>query len=153
MKPECRTTTLEAQPIVGIRTTVAMKEIGNVMGPLFGELHGHIQRSGGQPVGMPIARYHSMPTDTVELECAIPVASPLEGAGRVQAGELPAGPAATVTHIGPYDDLPKTWAALTEWMQSQNLEGVDPPWEVYVTDPGEEPDPSKWRTDIFYPVR
>ena len=153
MKPECRTTQLEAQPIVGIRATVAMKEIGNAMGPLFGEVHGHIQRSGGQPAGMPLALYHSIPGETVDLECAIPVASPLEGAGRVQAGELPAGTAATVTHVGPYDNLPQTWAALTAWMQSQGLEAAGSPWEVYVTDPGAEPDQSKWRTDIFFPVR
>ena len=153
MSLDFRKIQLEAQPIVGVRTTVAMKEIGNVMGPLFGEVHGHIQRSGGQPVGMPLAIYHSIPGETVDLECAIPVASPLAGAGRVQAGELPAGTAATVTHVGPYDDLPQTWAALTAWMQSQGLEGAAAPWEVYVTDPGAEPDASKWRTDIFFPVR
>ena len=153
MKPKIGTTQLAAQPIVGIRTTVAMKDIGQAMGPLFGEVQGHIQRSGGQPAGMPIAIYYTVPAETVDLQCAIPVAAPLAGAGRVQAGELPAGTAATVTHIGPYDDLPQTWAALTEWMQSQGLEGAGAPWEVYVTDPGAEPDQSKWRTDIFFPVR
>ena len=151
--PEIRTTQLEAQPIVGIRTTVAMKEIGTVMGPLFGELLGHIRQNGQQPAGMPVAIYHSVPTDTVDVECAMPVASPVAGAGRVQAGELPAGTAATVTHIGPYDTLPETWGALTAWIQAQGLEPAAPPWEVYVTDPGAEPDSSKWRTDIFFPVR
>jgi AraC family transcriptional regulator len=38
-------------------------------------------------------------------------------------------------------------------MKSQGLEPAGAPWEVYVTDPGAEPDPSKWRTDIFFPVR
>ena len=153
MTPECRKTQLAAQPIVGIRQTVAMREIGNVIGSLLGELGGYIQGSGGQPAGMPVAIYHSVPTDTVDIECAIPVAAPLAGEGRIRAGELPAGTAATVTHIGPYDDLPKTWATLTAWMQSQNLEGAAAPWEVYVTDPRAEPDRSKWRTDIFFPVR
>ena len=72
---------LEAQPIVGIRTTVAMSEIGNAMGPLFGELSEHIAQSGQEPAGMPLARYHSPPGETVELECAIPVASPMPGGG------------------------------------------------------------------------
>ena len=153
MKLEFRTTRLEAQPIVGIRATVAMSEIGQAMGPLFGEVHGHIQQGGGKPAGMPLAIYHSPPGDTVELECAMPVDSAMAGAGRVRAGELPAGTAVTVTHVGPYDDLPQTWGALTEWVKSQGLEAGGAPWEVYVTAPGAEPDQSKWRTDIFFPVR
>ena len=153
MTLEFRTTQLEAQHIVGIRTTVAMSEIAQSMGPLFGEVHGYIQGSGEKPAGMPLAIYHSMPGPTVDLECAMPIASAMNGEGRVRAGELPAGTAATVTHLGPYDNLPQTWAALTEWMKSQGLEASGAPWEVYATDPGAEPDPSKWRTDIFFPVR
>ena len=38
-------------------------------------------------------------------------------------------------------------------MKSEGLEAGGAPWEVYVTDPGAEPDKSKWRTDIFFPVR
>ncbi len=153
MKPEFETTQLEARPIVGIRTTVAMSEIGKVMGTLFGEVYGYVQRNGGQAAGMPLAIYYSPPGDTVDLECAIPVASPMAGAGRVQAGELPAGTAATAAHVGPYEALSRTWAGLMAWMESQGLEGAGAPWEVYVTDPGAEPDQSKWRTDIFFPVR
>ena len=59
----------------------------------------------------------------------------------------------TVTHLGPYDGLPQTWMALTAWMESQGLEAADSPWEVYVNDPAVEPDQSRWRTDIFFPVR
>ncbi|MCY4028372.1 MAG: GyrI-like domain-containing protein [Acidobacteria bacterium] len=153
MNQECKTTELEAQPIVGIRTTVVMSEIGKAMGTLFGEVHGYIQQNGGTPAGMPVAIYHSAPSATVDVECAIPVAAAMTGAGRVRSGELPAGKAATVTHVGPYDDLPQAWSALTEWIESQGLEAAAAPWEVYVTDPGAEPDQSKWRTDIFFPVR
>ena len=42
--------------------------------------------------------------------------------------------------MGPYDALRQTWAALTEWMSSQGLQPAGAPWEVYVTDPGAEPD-------------
>ena len=153
MTREFRKTQLEAQPILGIRTTTGMDKIAQIMGPLFGELYGYIQAQGQCPAGMPLTIYHAMDGNTVELECAMPVASPLAGAGRIQAGELPCGTMASITHMGPYDDLPATWAALTEWMKSEGLEAGGAPWEVYVTDPGAEPDKSKWRTDIFFPVR
>ena len=152
MSLEFQTKQIEAQPILSIRTTATMTKIGEVMGPLFGEVYGCIKQSGREPTGMPFAVYHSMDGDAIDLECGMPVASPMEGVGRVQAGELPAGTVATVTHMGPYDSLRQTWAALTEWMGSQGLQPAGAPWEVYVTDPGAEPDQSKWRTDIFFPV-
>ncbi len=144
---------LEAQPILGIRATSTMDKLTDLIGALFGEVYEHIQECGQQPAGMPFSRYHSMDGDTVDLECGMPVAAALESRGRVQAGELPAGTVATVTHMGPYDNLPHSWSALTEWMGSQGLQPAGAPWEVYVTDPGAEPDQLKWRTDIFFPVR
>ena len=61
---------------MGIRTSTTMDKIGEIMGPLFGEVYAYIQQSGQQPAGMPFALYHSMNGNTVELECGMPVASP-----------------------------------------------------------------------------
>lgn len=152
MKLEFGKAQLEAQPYVGIRATTGVEKIASVMGPLFGELLGFLQQSGREPAGMPFAIYHSMQGDAVELECGMPVAGATPGTGRIQAGELPSGTMATVTHFGPYDNLPQTWAALTQWIESEGLKPAGSPWEVYVTDPGKEPDQAKWRTDIFFPV-
>ena len=144
---------IRARRIVGIRVTAKMSELGGMMGPLYGEVMGHIQRNGQEPAGMPLAVYYGMDGDEVDVECGIPVAPSMAGEGRIKAGELPAGTVATVTHTGPYEGLRETWAAMTEWMSSQGLVPAGAPWEVYVTDPGAEPDPSKWRTEIFFPVR
>lgn len=152
MTPEFGMTELDRQAYLGIRTTAAIDQLGAIMGPLFGEVYGHIQASGQRPSGMPFSIYHSMDGKTVELECCLPIASPLPGTDRINSGELPTGTMATVTHFGPYEDLGKTWSALMDWMKSERLEGAGAPWEVYVTDPGAEPDQSKWRTDIFFPV-
>ena len=129
-----------------------MAKVPHLMGELFGEVYDFIHGQGLQPAGMPLTIYHSMEGDGLELECAMPVAQKTAGSGRVAAGELPATLAAVTTHVGPYDGLPGAWSGLTEWMQSQGLEPAGAPWEVYVTDPGAEPDPAKWRTDIFFPV-
>lgn len=153
MPLEFGTTKIEAQPIVGIRTQASMDNIGELMGPLFGEVFGYIQQQGQQPAGMPFAIYHNMTENEVDFECGMPVEAAIEGQGRIVAGELPAGKVATVTHMGPYEDLQVTWEALTGWMESQGLQPAGAPWEVYFTDPGTEPDQSKWRTDIFFPVR
>ena len=152
MQQHFETKQVESQHVLTIRTSTTVDKIPELLGELFGEVYAHIQQHGQQPAGMPFSMYHSMVGGTVDFEPGIPVASPLEGAGRVQAGELPSGTVATVTHMGPYEALGQTWVALMEWIGSQDLQPAGPPWEVYVTDPGKEPDQSKWRTDIFFPV-
>ena len=119
MKQEFQTKLIDTQPVLSIRATATMDKIGEVMGPLFGEVYGCIQQSGQEPAGMPFAIYHSMDGDMVDFECGIPTVSPMESVGRAQAGGLPGGTVATVTHMGPYDALRQTWAALTEWMSSR----------------------------------
>lgn len=153
MEQRFGTTQIEAQHIASIRTVTSVDRIGEPMGRLFEEVFGYLREQGREPAGMPFALYHAMDGQTVELSCGIPVAAPIEGSDRVQSGELPAGTVATVTHSGPYDGLPGTWSALTEWMRAQGLQPAGAPWEVYVTDPRVEHDQSKWRTDIFFPVR
>lgn len=144
---------VEAQPVLTIRGTTSADKLPELLGEYFGEVYAHILQHGQQPAGMPFSRYYAMDGHTLDFACGMPVASPIEGAGRVEAGELPACTVATVTHMGPYDNLPGSWNALVAWMGSQGLEPADAPWEVYVTDPGAEPDTSMWRTDIFFPVR
>ena len=144
---------VEGQHILTIRATTTADKLPELLGEHFGEVYAHILQHGQQPSGMPFSRYFAMEDTTVDFECGMPVAEPMEGAGRVLAGELPACTVATVTHLGPYDDLPQSWGALFEWIGSQGLEIAGAPWEVYVTDPGAEPDQSKWRTDIHVPVR
>ena len=149
-----RTMHTEAQPMLAIRETSTMEELPERLGPLFGEVAGFLQRNGEQPAGMPFTIYHEVGGDTtLDFESGMPVASPVAGEGRIRAGELPAARVAAVTHLGPYDTLGGTWSALMDWMESQGLQPAGAPWEVYVTDPGAEPDQSKWRTDIFFPVR
>lgn len=153
MSLEFKTRQIDAQSILGVRTTTTMDKLAAIMGPLFGEIYGYIRQHGQQPAGMPLAIYHSLDGNAVELECAMPVASPPEGTDRIRPGELPAGTVATVTHTGPYDSLGETWSAVMEWIGAQEFQVAHAPWEVYVTDPDDEPDQSRWRTDIFVPVR
>lgn len=55
-------------------------------------------------------------------------------------------------HVGPYDTLAETYAALMGWIGEQGRTVAGPMWEVYWTDPGTEPDPARWRTEVIIPV-
>ncbi len=51
-------------------------------------------------------------------------------------------------HVGPYEDLHLAHRAAEKWLPENGLQSSGPAWEVYVTDPGDEPDPGKWRTEV-----
>ena len=153
MDLEFSTTQIESQPILGIRSLARIQDLPDILGAHFGEIYGHVTQSGQQPAGMPLSRYHSMDGESVDLECGIPINTPLQGTHRIKPGELPGGTVATVIHKGPYEGLPQTWSALFEWIGAQGLKPAAAPWEVYLTDPGAEPDSSQWRTQIFFPVQ
>jgi effector-binding domain-containing protein len=43
--------------------------------------------------------------------------------------------------------------AIEAWIIDQGGQPEGPAWEIYYTDPNEEPDPSNWRTEIVQPYR
>jgi effector-binding domain-containing protein len=65
---------------------------------------------------------------------------------------LPAREAAVTIHTGPYDGLGDAHAAVEQYIAEHNLEKAAPAREVYLTDPGEVPDPKDWKTQIIWPV-
>ena len=142
---------VEAQPAACIRTKTTMDKLGEVMGPMFGEIMGAVQPTGVTPAGMPFARYYDMQGNDVDVECGIPLSSAVETSGRVAASDLPGGRVATVTHVGPYDQLKATWEGIMGWVQAEGLTPSGAPWEVYVDDPTKV-DAPKLRTEIYVPV-
>jgi len=37
-------------------------------------------------------------------------------------------------------------------MAANGVRAGGAPWESYVTDPGEHPDPADWRTEVYWPL-
>jgi effector-binding domain-containing protein len=81
------------------------------------------------------------------------VKAAIQPKGRVKAAVLPAGKAVVAWHLGPYEKLGDTHARIQAYCEEHGLEQRAAPWEEYWTDPGMEPDPSKWRTKIVMPVK
>lgn len=149
----CTIETIDAKPAATIRATIKANEVSKTLTTILPEVFTYIARAGGAPTGPPFTRYHRFGTDELDIEAGMPLAKAIAGEGRVQSAELPGGRTAIAWHVGPYHDLQKSYKRLEEWMKSQKLEARDAPWEIYWTDPGIEPDPTKWRTQIFWPVK
>jgi effector-binding domain-containing protein len=54
--------------------------------------------------------------------------------------------------VGPYDRLKDAHESLRKHVETNGLKPRGGPWEIYWTDPGVVPDPSKWRTQLFIPI-
>ena len=143
---------LPEQPVATIRVETTPGQMGAIFGELFPEVDGYVHGHGIDHVGPPFGIFHYYDEHRVDLEAGMPVSGPVEGEGRVQGRTLPAGRAAVTWHVGPYDTIGDAHRALEAWIADQGHTATGPPWEVYWTDPGEEPDSSKWRTEVGYPI-
>lgn len=148
------------QPYVAIRERVTMAEIGG-LGERFGEVFAWLGAHGLVPAGAPFFRYNVIDmARELEIDVGVPVAAAVDGDGRVVSGVVPAGKYATLTHVGSPGGLAEATKALMDWADAQALRWAMSPgdngerWagrlEVYLTDPGQEPDTSKWRTQLAF---
>jgi AraC family transcriptional regulator len=141
------------QPVLFIRRRIARSELQPTLAECFGKLYTHAQTKGLPIAGFPLARYISTGPGLWTIEPSIPLAAPAAGEGEMQPGTLPGGPVAFAVHMGPYDQLEATNAAVERWIEKQGYVVGGAPWEWYVTDPGEVPNPADWKTEVYWPLQ
>lgn len=151
--PEITIRQLTPQPALVIRRRVAHSEVAATLGQILPAVFSHAQRAAIPLAGPPFTRYLSGGPGFFSLEAGMAISGPAQSAGEIEVAELPGGPAVVAVHVGAYDGLAQTHAALERWIAEHGHTVAGAPWEVYVTDPGEQPNPADWRTEVFYPIR
>ena len=149
---EITTESLTAQPTLTMRFEVAPQQLAAKFAEVLPAVFGHAVGGGGAPAGQPFARYHGEHDGKLDVEAGVPTMTPGRSGDGISVSELPAGEAAVTTHVGPYDGLGAAHQALTRWAKDNGRQAAGGAWEVYVSDPGEEPDPTKWETRVFLPL-
>jgi effector-binding domain-containing protein len=146
---------IEPRMAAALRFQTDVPGIARLFGPALGRIFGLIGRSGAECTGPPLALYHKVDDEGVDMEVAVPIAGalPEEGPDGVHLIELPCGPAAVTRHVGPYEECGAAYEAIDMWMHENGHQPRPPMWEVYLTDPNEEPDSQKWVTEIYFPVQ
>lgn len=150
----CSLDTLAAEHIAAVRVTCDADKVSATLASIFPEVVGVIQAQGAEMTGPPFSRYHEIDVaaNKIDVEAGIAVKAPITASGRVKPSELPSGRAAMTWHTGSYHELQKSYDRLGAWMKQQGLTARGGFWEIYWTDPGLEPDPSTWRTQLLWPV-
>jgi effector-binding domain-containing protein len=129
------------------------------MGAAIGSLYQWLGAQGYTPAGPPRGTFYNAPGEVLEEELAWKVCAPI-------AGEVaPHGPddqgygvkrvephqVASVNHIGAYDQVPATYAALGGWIAENGYQIVGPSTEIWVSDPDVTP-VAELLTEIQFPV-
>jgi AraC family transcriptional regulator len=143
---------IEPQDTLSVTVHATPSTVGASFQQAMGVLSQYVQSLGvaaGAPG--PFARYHTW-GDDVEMEVGAVVQDDAPGNETVKRGTLPGGKVARTIHQGPYSGLQQAYSALESWMKDNGVQPAGPPWEVYLTDPQETPDPADYRTEVIWPI-
>jgi effector-binding domain-containing protein len=151
------------QPYVAIGAQVTMEQLPGLADRL-GEVFGWLAERGLAPAGPPFFRYNVIDMERqLNVEAGVPVPTAVRGDDRVTAGVLPAGRYATAIHVGHYDGLIGAVDNLLQWAEAQGLEWDKSAaedgehWgcrlEIYLTNPAEQRDATKWETQLAFRLK
>jgi AraC family transcriptional regulator len=151
------TSKIEIRQLALRQTATVREEIGGAditqsLGRMFQAVGAAIAKQGVAADGAPFARYHDF-GDIIDLEAGMAVTAPVQPDGNVKPSQLPGGPAAIAVHRGPYEGLAATYDAIGTWIENTEHQANGGPWEIYLTDPGTEPSPANWLTQIIWPLK
>jgi len=135
-----------------IRGVVPVGELADFFDRSFSTLAEVTSSQDVETTGPAFALYNGQPGESADLEVGFPTAHPVEPAGGVEVGALPAGRAARLVHHGSYDELASSWEQLGRWVDDHGLRPAHTFWEVYTTEPSPEMDPADLRTELIWPV-
>ena len=137
------------QLYAGVRKDVPIADIT----PFFADNFGRImQKAGDQAAGMPCSLTYVWDEENqvADIAAAVPVTGSVEG---LTMFDIPAGKMLMIDYFGAYEAIGAAHVAMDQYMQAHQMEMIPPAIEAYITDPGMEPDTSKWLTRLTYPVK
>jgi len=152
--PGIKVVEVTSTPAISVKDSVTVNEIGPFMELYMPQLYMYAMRKEGKMTGHPYSMcYNWDPEGKILMEVGLPLTEPIEGEGVFIATNTPGGKAVKALHFGPYEEVAPVYEALEQYIKVMKMEFAGPPWEVYITDPNEEPNPEKWETMVYFPIK
>jgi len=139
---ECSVVTVERQFAAVIRTLVPMPDIPQAERSLRAKLDAAIAALDVGPLGHRFTLWHPPIDGRLDMQPGILVSRTFAPMGEVVSSALPAGRAAHLVLVGPYDGLPAAWGRLFGWCAEQGLQLAGINWQVYAEDDPAQPETS-----------
>ncbi|MFN0037570.1 MAG: SRPBCC family protein [Saprospiraceae bacterium] len=108
-------------------------------------------KAGAKMTGHPSGLFWSYDTVALntDMAAAIPLDKQVKTGNGVQVVTV-GGKALVIDYLGDYAKTAEARSAMDDYMAEKKLQYIPPVIEEYVTDPGQEPDTSKWLTRVIY---
>jgi effector-binding domain-containing protein len=145
-------TEFPATTYAAIRQSVAFKEIPDFYTASFGKVMGAITKAGAKMAGAPTGLYYKWDEQAgvTDMAAAIPMIGKKGIGPEYQIVSLPKRKAYVLDYYGPYDKMVLPYMAMDAYFKEKGLKQSTPVLEEYITDPGSEPDQSKWLTKLYF---
>ncbi|MGJ8592817.1 MAG: GyrI-like domain-containing protein [Aquaticitalea sp.] len=138
-------------------TSASASNISNMMGKQYGEIMNFMHDHNVQAAGMPFTIYNEMNDNgSVIMSNAIPVRDKVIVAedSNILNGYIEKTRAVKTILKGDYTNLGEGWKAAMKYLKDNKLEQSEQhPFEIYVTDPGNTPNPANYITEIYIPIK
>ena len=142
--PNVQEKTLDSMLVAGVRMKGKYSECGRGFAQLGKAVGRHIS-------GKPFCLYYDdeYREDDADLETCFPIRKAVQSAG-ISVRELAGGRCVALIHIGPYDQLGRSYEKLLAYVKDRDYEVVLPTREVYIKGPGMifKGNPKKYVTEI-----
>ncbi len=163
VRPEVGFRSIPATRALAVRGTVTVEQAWAWGTDVFGEIYGRIEQAGLTPAGPGGALFPAgfFELQKAELTAFVPVDGPVAdgpvadgpvaGGGRATVTTIPGVEAAVMLHRGSPADSDQTYGALGTIVAERAI-GIEGPIREYFLVPFTEPDLSRHRTEICWPV-
>jgi DNA-binding transcriptional MerR regulator len=150
LAPELEVKEVPARRVAFIAERAHMEEMKKVVPRNINKVARAVDR---QHTGPPFCKCPAPDADGYfDTEIGWPVPDDVEAEAPVEVADYPAGTALVMKHVGPYEELGRSYRVMAEEMEERGLKPSAAPVEWYETDPQETPDPKDYVTIIEWPV-
>jgi effector-binding domain-containing protein len=131
-----------------------METIGQELGRLYGLIMAEIGKQSLQMSGPPFVHYldYDEATGHSNYVAGVPVVRAGEETDEVHPRSYKEMKVVQAMHTGPYEEFVNSYAEMETYIEENSLKVTGQAFEFYLTDPGTQPDPNKWKTLIAFPL-
>jgi effector-binding domain-containing protein/uncharacterized protein YndB with AHSA1/START domain len=145
------------QNSISLQAECKVEEIGSTLAKLYGNIQTKMAENKSEMAGPPCAMYpgYKLGDKQTKIVAFIPTKTLCKGKcdEGMNCTVIKACKCVKVTYLGAYESNNIAYEAAKNYIAEHKLEITGEPWEEYENDPMEVKDPSKFITNVYWPIK